>query len=197
MEPGTSEPQEQASVARKAKRILSDSSRYLLAGVRAALSGPEAPTIVVLDQWRDGVRELQLARTSLAQLVTECLARQTAACAAKGLDLLLEQLDRLPEVVVDPARISAVVEVVLEAARDAAAAGCPVRARTVLEPGRAQVVVSVDIDGFPPGTDEASPLGIARAIALAHHGDLAVTTAERHLELALVLPVPDAPPEPS
>lgn len=195
------EPDERSSVAAAAKRLLKDSGRYLLAGVKAALSGPQTPADVVFEAWRQGPQELQLERASIGQLVTSSLARQTSTCAEKGIDLLLEQGERVPDAFVDPGHVDAVLEKVLEVARDACAQNRTLRVRTGADTTGHRVVVSIqgDLDGPPPSESEGSPLAIARDVLTAHGGELRVERAgygesDTHIGLTIVLPAVEAGP---
>lgn len=195
------EQEERGTVAAAAKRLLKDSGRYLLAGVKAALAGPSTPADVVFDAWRQGRQELQLERASVARLVTACLARHTGACAEKGVDLLLEQSERLPDAIVDAGHVDAVLEKVLEVARESCAQNRTLRVRTGVDTTGQRVVVTVqgDLDGPPPTEGDGSPLGIAREIALAHGGELRLERAgygeaDTHVGFTLVLPAAEAGP---
>lgn len=190
------EQEERSSVASAAKRLLKDSGRYLLAGVKAALSGPATPADVVFDAWHHGQQELQLERASVGQLVTACLARHTGACAEKGVDLLLEQGEGLPEAFVDAGHLEAVLEKVLEVAREACAHNRALRVRTGADTTGGRVVVTIqgDLDGPPPSEAGGTALGIAREILVAHQGELRVERAgygeadDNRIGFTLVLP---------
>lgn len=172
-------------VASTARRLLKDSGRYLLAGVKAALAGAQTPATFVLDGWRQGHQDLRLERVSLSQLLNICLARQTAGCAEKGVDLLLEHGEPLPEARLDPGRVEAVLEVMLDVARQSSAQNRAVRVRSMVDGSHAVITVYADIEGEAPGLSDGSGLWIAREIARAHGGEL---LAERALD-----PVGDGP----
>jgi hypothetical protein len=187
------EPAGEAGVAEKAKRFLKGSGRFIMDGVKAALAGdPNDPTAVVA-AWRHGSHDLRRERTSLFTLVSACLARQTSACAEKGIDLLLDQADRLPEAEVDAVRLQAALEVTLEAARAASAPSRTIRVRTAVEPRHAAVIVVVQPEHEAPSVAEGSNLDVARAIVEAHGGALVLEPApeEGHIALKLTLPSVD------
>lgn len=191
-------------VASTARRLLKDSGRYLLAGVKAALSGAQTPATFVVDAWRQGHTELRLERTSLSQLLNVCLARQTAGCAEKGVDLLLEHGEPLPEARLDAGRIEAVLEIVLDTARQASANNRAVRVRSMIDGSHAIITVYADLDGEPPTMVEGSSLWVVRDMARAHGGELLaervahspappsdVGIADGPLALRLTLPLSD------
>ena len=187
-------------VASAARRLLKDSGRYLLAGVKAALAGAQTPATFVLDAWRQGENELRLERVSLSQLLNICLARQTAGCAEKGVDLLLEHGDPLPESRLDPRRVEAVLEIMLDIARQASAQNRAVRVRSMLDGDQAVITVLADIEGQPPAVVEGSGLWLVREIARAHGGELLAERAPNTTEgetrdgtlvLRLTLPMSD------
>lgn len=192
---------ERSSVAQSAKRLLKDSGRYLLAGVKAALAGPQTPADVVFDAWQQGRRELQLQRVPMGQLVTACLARHTGACAEKGVDLLLEQGERLPEVFADAGHLEAVLDKVIEVARDACAQNRALRVRTGIDTTGGRVVVSIqgDLDGPPPSESDGSPLATSREVLSEHGGELRIERAgfgeaDTRIGFTLVLPAAEAGP---
>lgn len=175
------------------RRFLKGSGRFIMDGVKAALAGDPNDPAAVVDAWRQGSHELRRARTSLFTLVSACLARQTSACAEKGIDLLLDQADRLPEADVDAVRVKAALEVTLEAARAASAPSRTIRVRTAQEANRAQVIVVLQPEHDAPSVAEGSPLAVARDIAVAHGGELTLAPAaeEGHLAMTLTLPAAD------
>lgn len=185
------------SVASTARRLLKDSGRYLLAGVKAALAGAQTPATFVIDAWRQGHTELRLDRVSLSQLLNVCLARQTAGCAEKGVDLLLEHGDPLPEARLDGGRVEAVLEIMLDLARQSSANNRAVRVRSMIDGSRAVITVYADLEGQPPAMAEGSNLWTVREIARAHGGDLVPECVERSpaegglLALRLTLPMSD------
>lgn len=188
------EQEERSSVASAARRLLKDSGRYLLAGVKAALAGPATAADVVFEAWLQGQRELRFERVTVGQLVTACLARHTPACAEKGVDLLLEQAERVPDVFADPGHAEAALDKVLEVARQACAQNRALRVRTAVE-GEARVVISIHgvLEGPPPAEEERSPLAIAREVLAAHRGELRLERegegeAGGGIVFALVLP---------
>lgn len=193
--------EERSSVGATARRLLKDSGRYLIAGVKAALAGPATPADVVLDAWRQGHRDLRLARTNMSALVTGCLARHTSGCAEKGIDLLLEQAERLPQAIVDAGRVDAVLDKVLEVARGSCAQNRALRVRVSADTTGGRLVVSVqgDLDGAPPSEADDSPLGLSRDILAAHGGELRVERtgygeADTHVGFTVVLPAADIGP---
>lgn len=195
------EQDERSSVARSAKQLLKDSGRYLLAGVKAALAGPQTAADVVFDAWQQGRRDLQLERRAVGQLVTGCLARHTGACAEKGVDLLLEQGERLPDVFVDAGHLEAVIDKVLEVAREACAQNRALRVRTGADTTGGRVVVSIqgDLDGPPPPEGDGSPLATSRDILAQHGGELRIERAgfgeaDNRIGFTLVLPAAEAGP---
>lgn len=186
-----------SGVKATAKRLLKDSGRFLLAGVKAALAGPTTPADFVLESWRQGQRDLDLEAVDLWQLVTDCLARHTAPCADKGVDLLLQQGAPAPAVMVDRGRIEAVLHKALESARHACAQNRPLRVRVALEGGRAVVAITHEVDGAP-GFDEPSEavLEAAREVVAAHGGELTFERADGG-SIGFTLSLPAAPLGPS
>lgn len=171
-EPSAPAGEPSTGVASTARRLLKDSGRYLLAGVKAALAGAQTPATFVVDAWRQGHKELHLDRVSLSQLLNICLARQTAGCAEKGVDLLLEHGEPLPEARLDGGRVEAVLEIMLDTARHASAQNRAVRVRSMLDGTLAVVTVYADIEGEPPSMAEGCGLWVVREIARAHGGEL-------------------------
>jgi hypothetical protein len=190
---GVAEQAEQGpSVASTARRLLKDSGRYLLAGVKAALAGAQTPATFVIDAWRQGHNELRLDRVSLSQLLNVCLARQTAGCAEKGVDLLLEHGEPLPEARFDGARIEAVLEIMLDTARQSSANNRAMRVRSTVDGNLAVVTVYSDIEGESPAMAEGSSLWTVREMARAHGGELVAERVDAGpLALRLTLPLSD------
>lgn len=171
-EQGAPAEEPSTGVASAARRLLKDSGRYLLAGVKAALAGAQTPATFVVDAWRQGHKDLHLERVSLSQALNVCLARQTAGCAEKGVDLLLEHGEPLPEARLDGGRVEAVLEIMLDTARQASAQNRAVRVRSMVDGTRAVITVYADIEGEPPAMADGSGLAIVREMARAHGGEL-------------------------
>ncbi|MCO5172259.1 MAG: hypothetical protein M9894_38670 [Planctomycetes bacterium] len=186
----TEEPS--SGVKAAAKRILKDSGRFLLAGVKAALAGPTTPSDFLLDAWRQGQHELHLEAVDLGQLVTGCLARHTSACADKGIDLLLQQGEQVPRVMADRGYVEAVLDKALEAARNGCAQNRPLRVRLGHEGDRAWVAISGEVDAAPAFDEPPAALEAAGEVMAAHGGALVIDRADPE-QVSLVLRLPAAP----
>lgn len=166
------------STVRRTARLLKDSGRYLLAGVRAALAEPVDATREALDGWRAGIRVLQVERVSPMIALSDAMAEVTVTCAQLGVDLLMEQVDRLPEELdLDPVRLRAALEATLHGALREFGQDTTIRVRTLLTETRAVIEVVANrptaLARFEARFEDTThDLSLAREILRAHGGDL-------------------------
>jgi hypothetical protein len=168
-----------ASVAQAATKLLKDSGRLLLKGVKAALGEPITEADAVLEDWRRGSATIERRPARLGEVVTRCMARASGLCGQRGLDLLLDRGDAVPSMELDERRIEAAIDAMLTVGLAAFSDVSTVRLRTVCDPTGVHVALTADHQ-TPAGMLQAellrdgSALSIARAIAVAHGGELSI-----------------------
>lgn len=126
------------------RRMLKDSSRFLLAGVRAALAEPVDATRETLDGWRRGERELVKEPFALARLLSDAMADVTVTCAQLGIDLLYEQPAHQHDVPLDGKRVRAALEAILHAAMREFGQDTTIRVRIDQVDGRTAIEISAE-----------------------------------------------------
>jgi len=157
------------------KSALKDSSRFLVEGVRAALSAPTPLREQVLDGWRAGHCQLERVPLELDVLLNRALGACTAACAANEVDALRAgEPVELPRVPVDGDRVEAVIQSLILVAMDACSRGMRVELhlRREGEGGAAIQINSPRALEFSP--EEEETLDVLREIVSAHGGELDV-----------------------
>lgn len=183
------------STVRRTARLLKDSGRYLLAGVRAALAEPVDATRETLDGWRNGDRELERARVSLTSLLSDAMAEVTVTCAQLGIDLLMEPIDRLPEELeLDARRVGAALEATLHGALKEYGQDTTIRVRTLAREDRAVIEVIANRPAalarlLARFEDTTHDLTLAREILRAHGGELLARGDEDDAALVVELPL--------
>lgn len=180
---------------RKTARLLKDSGRYLLAGVRAALAEPVDATRELLESWRAGSRELVLAPGSPTKLVSDAMAEVTIGCAQLGIDLLLEQVDKLPEELpMDQARMAAALETTLHTAMREFGQDATIRVRTLVRDWRVVIEAVADRPAALERlqarlTDPMQDPALAVEIVRAHGGELVARGDADSSALVIELPL--------
>ncbi|MCA8926286.1 MAG: hypothetical protein KDD82_31050 [Planctomycetes bacterium] len=150
---------------------LKDSSKFLVDGVRAALSAPAPLRDQVFDGWRAGHCELERVPLELDVLINRALGACTAACAANEVDALRQgEPVELPRIPLDGDRIEAVLQTLILLAMEACTRNMRVEVRLRRETGGVSVQIS------SPRMLELSPeeeetLDVVGEIVRAHGGE--------------------------
>jgi len=180
---------------RPRRRLIRDSSRYLVAKLRAALEEPVDPVTQAMDRWRAGERALERSATDVAAVLNACLAEASAPCAAKDTDLLLDEVDRLPTLPADPAALKGALLAVIAAAARTFARGRTLWATTRAAGGEPSVTFRTDHASADEREEVAAllevadtDLAVARTIAAAHGGGLELREAGAGAAIAVTLP---------
>jgi hypothetical protein len=179
------------SAGGRARRILKDSGRYLLAGVKAALVGSRTP-MEQLVAWHESPRPCSTDACDLGLAVKAAMSRRTSTCAERGVDLLLESDSPMLPIVTDSLLLEAAADVTVEVALTVFERGRVVR--VVLERdqvGRACAAFGgrAHDDALDGLLTEAEPLWLARAVLAAQGGDLWIERGEEgEATLRLALP---------
>ncbi|MEZ6185150.1 MAG: hypothetical protein R3F62_09100 [Planctomycetota bacterium] len=153
---------------------LKDSSRFLVEGVRAALSAPTPLREQVFDAWRAGHCTLERVPLELEVLINRALGACTSACASQGVDALRAgEPVELPRIPLDGDRIEAVLQVLVLTAMEACTTNMRVEVRLRRETGGVSVQVSSPrMLEFSPEEDET--LDVVGEIVRAHGGEFDV-----------------------
>lgn len=161
------------------RRMLKDSSRFLLSGVRAALGESIDSTRDTLDAWRRGERELVQEPFALARLLSDAMTEVTVTAAQLGIDLLSDTPNPMTDLPMDGKRVKAALEAILHAAMKEFGQDTTVRVRLDLVDGRPTIEVSAERAAARERlqarlVDKEQDLILAAEIIVAHGGTLAV-----------------------
>lgn len=181
------------SVRQRAKELLKDSSKFLITEIKSALSRDRG-THHLLEQWRDGSRDLHRRPVSLDSLVLGSVDNCEQICEQLMLQLTFEQHVDLPELELDGPRIEAVLETLLTTSLHFLGRNTVVHIRS----GEDEALVAVGptrpdprgmdrLQGLLDSTD--SELALARDIVVAHGGELKIHVSEAETALNLTLPL--------
>ena len=181
-----------------ARRILKDSGRYLLAGVKAALVGSRTST-EPLAAWRQNQRPLATNACDLGQAVKSAMSRRTSTWAERGGDLRLEADSPMLPIVADSLLLEAAADVTVEVALTVFERGRVVRVWLERDHvGRACAAFAgrAHDDALEGLLAEAEPLWLARSVVSVQGGDLWIERGEEG-EASLRLALPAAEPAPA
>lgn len=188
------------STGGRARRLLKDSGRYLLEGVKAALVGSRT-SAQQLAAWRQTQRPLSSDACDLGQAVKSAMSRRTSTCAERGVDLLLEADSPMLPVVADSLLLEAAADVTVEVALTVFERGRVVRVWLERDHvGRACAAFAgrAHDDALEGLLAEAEPLWLARGVVAVQGGDLWIERGEEgQASLRLALPAADAAPPPA
>ncbi len=152
--------QEAQGVGARARRMLKDSGRFLLAGVRAALAdGQRLDFAEVLDAWVARGGGLERREVDLARLAAEALTRASRTSAELGVDLLVERGQEAIPCAVDETPLAAALEAVVDRLVRLQGQGAAVRARCAAGPEGPSVTLTVL--AAPDAGQGRTPLGVA------------------------------------